>query len=277
MKRVMLISLLCPLCAIASASEGTHQSPVYLNWEFWSAIFAGIAIALSQFPPVVSWFKPARRLDVETLSRIVVTHKIGNPNLGLYISIRNSGRSDTRIRAMNLRVERDHVALGDYPSQNYFESMTSKESTLLVAFTVKPGEIWAHTVNFLKEFDRTTEKWYRQSESALREDIRVKVAARATDAPKVMVEADPELIQPFIRFFEQHFVWLPGEYLVQLTIATDHATSAVTKNFRFTLFESDSGDLRAAVDDYKYGAGISWDRSDKKNAFLIPIVPVDVD
>ncbi len=179
---------------------------------------------LSQFPPVLTWFKPRRLLEVETLSRIVITHKIGNPNLGLYVSIRNGGKSDVRIRSVSLAVKRDDVDLGIFPAQSYFETMTTKESTLFVAFTLKPGETWGHTINFLRIFDRTTEKWYRQCESTLKENLRKKIELRDAlheeGETKTMVEVDPEFVQPFQSYFEKNFAWLPGEYLVNLTIAS---------------------------------------------------------
>jgi hypothetical protein len=278
MPKFALGTILFLLCTVAIAAEDVqHRTPVYFNWEFWSAICAGFALVLSQFPPVVTWFKPRRLLEVETLSRIVLTHKIGNPNLGLYVSVRNGGKSDVRVRSMTLAVKRDDVDLGVFPAQNYYETMTSKETTLFVAFTIKPGDIWAHTINFLRIFDRTTEKWYRQSESRVRENIQKKIAARIEGEPKTLVEVDPELLQPFQTYFDKNFAWFPGEYLVNLTIATEHSPTAVTKKFRFTLYESDSNDLRSVIDDYKYGAGITWDRKDKTTAFLVPLVPVDQD
>jgi hypothetical protein len=280
MRRVALGILAFFVCSVAVAAEEAHRSPVYLNWEFWSAICAGLALVLSQFPPVATWLKPRRLLEVETLSRIVITHKIGNPNLGLYVSVRNGGKSDVRVRSMNLAVKRDEVDLGTFPAQNYYETMTSKETTLFVAFSIKPGETWAHTVNFLRIFDRGTEKWYRQSESKLRENIQTKIAARDAsipEKPKTLIEAEPELVQPFLTFFDKNFAWFPGEYFVNLTISTDYSPTAVVKKFRFTLYESDSNDLRSLADDYKYAAGINWDRKDRSTAFFIPIVPVDQD
>lgn len=141
-------------------------SPIYLDWQFWSALAALLALALSQLPPVHLWFRP-RRLDVEVHSRIQVTHKVGNPNVGMYVSVRNTGGRELRIRAMRLYVSRDDKPLGMLPAQNYFETPSSQSSVLFLPFSVKPGETWAHGTNFLQLFDRATEKLYRESESAL--------------------------------------------------------------------------------------------------------------
>jgi hypothetical protein len=274
MRRYVAGCSLLLIAAIAVAADDSVHRPVYEDWEFWSAVWAGIAILLSQLPPVVQWFRPRRRLDVEMLSRIVVNDKIGNPNVGIYLAIRNAGQVNVRVRSMQISIQRDGVSLGDYPAQNYFEMLTSKNTVLLTAFTIKPNESWEHTVNFLRYFDRATEKWYRKCESALREDIQEKIAQRDSNAPKTLVEARPELAAPFADFFEKIFVWTPGEYAVEFILTADHSASNVRKRFRFTLFESDTMQLRSYVDDYKYGAGITW-MYEKNSALLIPITPLD--
>jgi hypothetical protein len=275
MQKIALGCLLFLVCSVGLAAGEAQPSP--LNWQFLSAICAVLALVLSQFPPVMTWFKPSRLLDVETLSRVAITHKIGNPNLGLYLSVRNAGKSEVRIRSITLALRRDDVDVGGFPAHSYYETMTSKENTLFVAFTVKPGDTWAHTINFLRIFDRTTEKWYRQSESKLRADIQEKIAARDESQPKIDIEAEPELVRPFLTYFDKNFAWLPGEYFVNLTIATDYSSTAVTKKFRFTLYESDSDDLRGLAEDYKYGAGINWERKGKATVSFIPIALVDQD
>jgi len=37
-------------------------TPAYLDWKFWSAIVALLALVLSQLPPLHLWFRP-RRLE----------------------------------------------------------------------------------------------------------------------------------------------------------------------------------------------------------------------
>jgi len=63
-------------------------TPLYLNWSFWAVVFAAIAIALSQLPPIRLWFKKAK-LEIELYSKIAITHKVGNPNLQLHLIINN--------------------------------------------------------------------------------------------------------------------------------------------------------------------------------------------
>lgn len=74
------------------------NTPVYLDWSFWAVVVAAIAIVLSQLPPVLRWFRRTR-IDLETYSRILITHKFGNPNLQLHLilTMLEGGLSRSRI------------------------------------------------------------------------------------------------------------------------------------------------------------------------------------
>jgi len=62
----------------------------YENWAFWTVLIAAIAIILSQIPPIHILWKKAK-LDIELYSRIIVTHKVGNPNLLCPLILSNVG------------------------------------------------------------------------------------------------------------------------------------------------------------------------------------------
>jgi hypothetical protein len=151
----------------------TSSTPIYYDWQFWSAVVAVLAVILSQVPPIRLWFRP-RRLEVEVHSRLQITHKVGNPNVGMFVSVRNTGGRELRIKSLKLALIRDGLHLSPLPAQNYFENPSSTSSVLFVPFSLKPSETWAHGVNFLNFFDRAAEKLYRERESALAMDIRKK-------------------------------------------------------------------------------------------------------
>jgi len=89
--------------------------------------------------------------------------------------------------------------------------------------------------------------------SVLRQDIFEK---RKQD-PENLVEADQANVVPVLTFFEEKFRWLPGEYRMDIEVVGDHAT--ITKRTRFIIFESESQELRAHSNDYKYGARVYWE------------------
>lgn len=214
-------------------------NPFYLDWQFWAAVVAVLALVLSQLPPVRLWFRP-KRLEVEVHSRIQVTHKVGNPNVGMFVSVRNTGGRELRIRSLAIALSRDGVPLATLTAQNYFESPSSQASVLFVPFSLKPGESWAHGTNFLNLFDRATEKLYRESESALGADIRRKLRARPAEDSRPVV-AEPELVAPFLAMFERLFIWQPGEYVAELKVVAEPGSASFGRSYRFTLYEPKNG------------------------------------
>lgn len=233
-----------------------EASSFYLDWQFWSAVAALLAIVLSQLPPVILWFRP-RRLEVDVHSRIQLTHKVGNPNLSMYVSTTNTGGRALQVRAMTLKLFRDGEFVGTFPAQNYFETPSSQQSVLFVPFTLKPGEDWAHGTSFLNFFDRATEKFYRGSESALKADISEKLRERGEDDNRP-VAAEERLVAPFYQLFDKLFIWTPGEYIVELMVDAQPGQASFKKKYRFTLYETDSAELRSHINDYPYGGGVAY-------------------
>ena len=242
--------------------------PFYLNWQFWSAVVAIVALALSQLPPVHLWFRP-RRIGVEVHNRIQVTHKVGNPNVGMFVSLRNTGGRALRVSGLRVSLTRDGKAIGVYPALSYFETLSSQSPVLFVPFTVKPGETWEHGTNFLNLFDRATEKLYRESESKLAADIRRKLQARP-EHDKQLVIAEPELVAPFFQLFERLFIWQPGEYVAELIVDVDPGSASFKQNYRFTLYESDTAELHSHTRDYQFGGGPSYN-VDRHVGVFVPI------
>lgn len=232
----------------------TSTTPIYFDWQFWSAVVAVLAVVLSQVPPIRLWFRP-RRLEVEVHSRLLITHKVGNPNVSMFMSVRNTGGRELRIKSLKLVLIRDGLHLSPLPAQNYFENPSSTSSVLFVPFSLKPSETWTHGVNFLNFFDRATEKLYRNQESVLAMDIRKKNQIRPEN-DKNAVSADPFLVKPFNDLFEKLFQWLPGEYVIELNVQTEPSSASFSRKYRFTLYESDTAELRSYIDDYQFGGGL---------------------
>lgn len=244
--------------------------PLYMDWSFWTVFFAFLAIVLSQIPPIYLLFRP-RKIEVEVHSRIHITHRIGNPNMALVISIRNTGGRELRIHGLSISLSRDGQELGSFPAQNYYETGASQASVLFVPFYLKPSEYWTHSVSFLKLFDRPTEKLYRENQSALNTNIQQKIDIRPENNAHEMVVADEQFVLPFVEIFNKHFIWESGEYVITLAVKTDPSSASYLKRYRFTLYESDTSELRKHVDDYKYGGGISFNM-DTHTGLTVPLI-----
>ncbi|WP_224795830.1 hypothetical protein [Pseudomonas fluorescens] len=191
----------------------------------------------------------------------------------MFVSVRNTGGRELRVRSLQISVSRDGVAIGTFPAQNYYETPSSKTSVLFIPFSLRPGESWAHGTNFLTWFDRNTEKFFREGQASLTKDIRNKIKARPKDDDQDVI-ADPELIRPFTELFNRLFIWTPGEYVVTLELQAEPQSASFSKRYRFTLYESDSIELKSQIEDYKFGAGISYE-VDHHVPILAPITSHD--
>lgn len=242
------------------------SAPFYLDWTFWAATWALLAIVLSQLPPVHLLLRP-KRLEVEVHSRIGITHKVGNSNASIVVSLRNTGGRELRIRSLSLDIARDskpHLVL---PGQTYFELPSSLSSVLFVPFSLKPGETWTHSVAFLNHFDRLTEKQFRENLSALDADIKRKLRNRPQEDNEA-VAVEPALVSPFNTMFDKLFAWLPGEYVANLKVDAQPGSASYTKKYRFTLYESDTAELRKHVEDYPFGGGLSFNLEHHREVFV---------
>ena len=172
---------------------------------------------------------------------------------------------------MELSVARDGQLLGQYPAQNYYERLSDQSMVLFVPFTLRPGDSWEHRTNFFNEFDRATEKLYRESASALTTDIGAKLNARR-DTEKSPVVAEAFLVEPFSNLFDRLFAWIPGEYVVELQVQAEPGSASFAQRYRFTLFESDTLELRSYADDFKFGGGIMYN-SQRHSGIFVPLQP----
>lgn len=247
----------------------TTTTPLYLDWSFWAVAVAAIAVVLSQLPPIHVLVKRAR-IDFELYSKIAITHKVGNPNLQLHLLISNIGGRKVRIKNINAAMERDGKPVASLPVQNYLQNPNDQNTVLFTSFSLRPGDEWGHIINLLNLFGREDEKKYRALEAAMLADFRKKRIKTPEDQDEP-IEHEKELVSPFIEFFREHFVWLPGEYRLTVYIATDQAKANISKSFRFTLFESHSDQLRAITDHYKYGGGIWWDPKHVQTNVIIDV------
>ncbi|MFH1094584.1 MAG: hypothetical protein V1739_10615 [Candidatus Omnitrophota bacterium] len=120
----------------------------------------------------------------------------------------------------------------------------------------------------MKDFTRKEEKEYRREESDLKKDIIEKL--KLPQNKDKIVEANSKYLPPFIKMFDEKFLWKTDEYEMQISIEAMPEKAKIQKNYRFTLFESDEEELTKFKDDYKYGDVISW-VSENHSGILVQI------
>lgn len=226
----------------------------YSDIRFWQFAVAFIALLLTQLPPVRLWFKCAK-LDVECFDRIVLDEEVGSPYAQWHLSITNTGGREVRIQKITLAVARGQERR-ELVARGYFEKLSDQKPTLFTPFRLQPREEWGHGVNFVRIATREAKQTFSRAAKAMKDNILNKRGGLPKDHPDI--EADPPLVQPLLTLFDADFFWMAGEYEVTLRIGTNVPRADLNRSFRFTLFESDSDQLRAHRDQFKFGNGVYY-------------------
>lgn len=241
---------------MASATANAISNPFYTDWTFWAFIISTIALALSQLPPVRTWFRKAK-LEIEIHSKICLSHKLGHPNLQAHIIINNIGSRDIRIKKINAKISRDERFITTLPVQNFRQNETDMQNRLFISFRLRPGEEWSHMAHFFHYLEREDENALLRLQANMNTNLRIK--SQNLPYPPPPVEADPIYVQQSLDLFNKHYIWNPGEYKLHFIIETDDPKVNLDKTFRFTLFESHVETLNEIKDQYKLGGGVTWD------------------
>lgn len=232
------------------------ESQLLTDWRFWSFIVSFTALVLSQLPPVHVLLRKAK-LDLEVYSRIFMTHKIGNPNLEMHLIIRNLGGKSLRVKKISTKLFRDNKHIAELPAQTYFPDPKTNNRIVLTSFDLKPDHEWNHRTCFFHYFDRNDEKAYREGEKQLKDEISRLVTLNG-DKQQVP-EVGESFVTPFFEFFDEKFIWHPGEYRFEIQIETDCEKANVSKQYRFTIFESMTDSFLNHKKGFYSGIGIYWD------------------
>jgi len=248
--------------------------PFYQTQIFWTALTALVAVLaliLSQLPPVREMLKGAK-LELDIYPRILITHKVGNPNILLHLIIRNTCGKSIMIKSAAVSLRRAGKEVIMLPAQNYLPNpVDTKQLFPFISFNLRPKEDWAYQVNFYNLFSREDDRNFANSISALKEQIMIK--AKLSENKEGLVEADAQYLKPFFEMYKDRFIWQPGEFEMQLSINVDPGKANITNKYRFTLFESDSADLVKHKDYYKYGEGLFWG-SDRVKGIIVEVIAV---
>lgn len=243
------------------------QPPFYTDWQFWSAAAALVALVLSQLPPIHILLRRPK-LRCEAYSRLHLTHKVGNPNSQWHLIIENTGGRAIRVKNISLTFKRAGNNPFSLPAQNYLRTPEATGNVMLTPFRLDPGQEWGHVLNFFNSFSRDDDKEYRRFESAIRSDILHQ--KEEPENKNRLCEAEPQNVDLAFAFFKRHFLWEAGEYELELRVETNFPAADIRKSFLFSLFESESSELRNYCEGYKYGAGIYW-ISEAQPGIVVPV------
>ena len=246
------------------------EAPFYFDWSFWAVIVAFIAVVLSQIPPIKQLIKKAK-LDLESYSKISITHKLGNPNLQLHLMLTNIGGRNVRIKDISISISRDNKHIVTLPALNYLQNQNDQNTLLFTTFTLKPNQEWAHITNYLNIFNREDEKKYQHIEGEMIADYRRNKKSLENKKEGHEIEHPKELVDKAFEFFNSKFIWEPGEYNMKIDVKTSNDVANISKEYRFTVFESHTERLKVITEYYKLGGGIWYDPTKLQTSVILPI------
>lgn len=76
---------------------------------------------------------------------------------------------------------------------------------------------------------------------------------------KHFATASHEIVEPFNSLFDKNFEWFAGEYLLEVFIETNKLRANVSRDYRFTIFESQTESLMDHKRGYPSGDAIFWE------------------
>lgn len=240
--------------------------PFYLDWQFWSAI---AALVLSQFPPLKFWFKKGK-ITIEKYGTLFVTHSVGSPILHLFVILKNVGGSSINVHSIDMKIKRKNTSSFILRGRGYAMHPSDYNFTMFTPVEIRPDQTWAHTVSFNELWDRTKQKEYKAFYSNIRDVITEKNRVDPLGIGEKH-EIDAIDYQKLCKFFDKNFKWFDGEYEAEILVK-DKEDNVIAKDLvKFTLFESETDELNAWVEEYKYGNGIHLVNSQKQNGVSVDL------
>lgn len=227
--------------------------PFYWDWTFWSFVVAAIALLVSLAGPISRVVGP-KKIAVELPGTVALDHYVGDPTLNLYMEIRNIGSVPVRIKSISADIKRDDGSGLAIQGWLYFEKSNLQQGLLLTPFSLKSKESWANHVRFYNIPSRQKDRRIRTAIGALKKEIsRLQGELAPVARSSTVVSASEGFCEPLREMASANFFWLPGEYRLDIRVATEPVAASATKAFRFVLYEGDSSDLRSAVERYSTG------------------------
>ncbi len=86
-----------------------------------------------------------------------------------------------------------------------------------------------------------------------------------------MQDHPAEMVIRAFDFFNSKFIWESGEYLMKVDITASNEVANITKNYRFTIFETHTEQLKVITEHYKLGGGIWWNPEKVQTNVILPI------
>ena len=251
-----------------------------MDWNdptVWSMIIAGVALVLSQLPPLREIIK-GTKVKITNPDTFQLYHYLGSIHLTLFLDIHNIGGRSVVIDKLYSFILDENDDVFHFPAQSYMpRSVVPSES--LPEFPVgriilKPDERWYENTHFYKMWTEAAVEEVDEIVLSVRDNIYQKQKSKEENDGN-WISTDSDIHQRVIQFFYKNFPLFKGNYrFILVALAEDDSVLAI-KGYEFTLFESHIRTLKSYIDDYQYGAGIYFPLRDTMKYLWIRLRLID--
>jgi hypothetical protein len=221
-------------------------------------LIAGIALVLSQFPPLRELFRRAR-IKINSAELFQLFHNLGNTHLIMFLDIHNVGGQAITIDRLLCCISDENNNVWALPAQSYISRQVfDQNSGFSPEFPVgrivlKPGDAWYERTRFYQLWNETDEEKSNEIILDIRNDITSKVSPETNGS---WIEADSGFVQKATQFFEQNFKLHKGNYKIVIVALSEDDSPISLRGYEFTLYENHIRTLKSYTEEYKYGGGI---------------------
>ena len=237
------------------------------NLTVWLSLgLAMIAVVLSQFPPIPSYFA-LPKLNLTAHRNLQVRHYLGDLVLTPFLQISNSGNAQGTFAKIELVLTKQ-----DSPSfrkkllaQFHYLMPTTvaiNQTPTRIPFgqvSVSPGETWQTYIDFFEPPNTAWQLRAKNIQARVGGEIQNKLANRPL-SDSGLVEISNKLFDEIKILTKERLSSVEiGEYRLYLKIFGDsNSEPAVQKCYSFTVFEGHLGQFDAITERYRFGAGITF-------------------
>jgi hypothetical protein len=196
-------------------------------------------------------------------------HVMGNIQMDVVTSIRNTGGRDVFISRVACAVLDDEDRLWQLPAQTYLETGTPQPGIAppeiaLSGIPIGPDQYWSRT---LRCYQQLTDAEQDELEQIFDQFLAAGISDYTPDSQDGKPpEVEPKLCESAVEYFKRRFLLCRGRYRLLVSAISQSRKGkddvVGVAGYEFTLYESNIQKLTSIVDRYRFGFGVTRNFTD---------------
>jgi hypothetical protein len=252
-------------------SPANQSTPPWKQVSFWGLILSLVGMALSQLPPVKTWFA-ASAISAEVGNRAGVSSYLGLMGYQLFISLQNSGSKSITVAKLRLKLKRPDGAEQLIPAESYFRAIGGQDGPQnfpMTSVALGVGTGWSETVSFSNVPTPEQEKALGSLKIRTTQSIfdRQQKGEGRVSPMSGWTTADPAIAKEAEDLFRR--TELPiGSYEATVLADVDGKETTI-KRTRFVIYDFHVQTLMTQISDLQFGGGITIPKNPSKELWVV--------